>query len=99
MINLRPGPIDFEIVLNDAALQKARDIRICVENQPAASQILDLVFERSRRENAAIFQFFAKRFRVFRPPLDLLEPEGFRIGADRRPQNGGDGVRQGGWGS
>src|SRR5437870_1443940 len=95
MMNLSPVPIDIEVILNDAALQEAGDIRVAIENQPATRQILDLIFERRGREEATAFKLLAKGFGVFRPLLNLLKPEGLGIGADRCPQNHGNRLGKG----
>src|SRR5262249_44221107 len=95
MMNLGPVPIHFEVVLDDAALQKERYIRVGVENQPAARQILDVIFERRGGENPAVLQLLTKGFGIFRSLLDLLEPEASGIGGDRRPQDGRHGFGEG----
>jgi hypothetical protein len=85
-MNFGPVPIDFEVVVNNGALEKSRNVRVGVEDQPAACQILDVIFERRRREDAAILQFLPEGFRIFRPLLDLLEPEGLRMGGSPRAE-------------
>jgi hypothetical protein len=59
MVNFRPLPIDFEILLDDSALEKARHVGVRLENQPAPGQILDVAFERRGRQDAAILQSLA----------------------------------------
>jgi hypothetical protein len=57
VVKLRTIEVDDEIFENEARIEKAIDIGICIENQPAPSQILELLFDRSAFNQSPFAKF------------------------------------------